>query len=120
MEIINDPSLDPLARDSYDVFVKKVRTNFLELYALILSGTLLYSKLTTNLVIGEEYNIPGGDFTPAITKQPTFMIAIMRSEDNTVTDISHIIKGAVLNDSVYDITITALEENYSNVTISIL
>lgn len=122
MEIINDPSLDPLARDSYDVFVKKVRTNFIELYTMLLTGAYFISIATTDLIATEdEITILGSSFTPQIVKQPTIMIAIMKDENDVVTDISQILQGAVLNNGYYDIKINAHpDDTYSSVTISVI
>ena len=101
--------------DDYNILVDKIN----EIVDVIYQSGYM-STYTLDLLINvAEYTISGALFSQPLTKQPILMRAVM-SDGTTITDISNIIQGAVLNNGVYDIVITPLEDNYSNVTISIL
>lgn len=87
----------------------------------VLFQTNYVSSYTVNLSASvDEYTISGSLFSTPLTKVPILLRAVMVDISGVVTDISDIIQGAVFNSGVYDIVITPLEDNYNNVTISIL
>lgn len=105
-----------LVIDDYNRLVDKInelidvlfQTNYVSSYTVNLSASV------------DEYTISGSLFSTPLTKVPILLRAVMVDISGVVTDISDIIQGAVFNSGVYDIVITPLEDNYNNVTISIL
>ena len=105
-----------LVIDDYNRLVDKInelidvlfQTNYVSSYTINLSASV------------DEYTISGSLFSTPLTKVPILLRAVMVDISGVVTDISDIIQGAVFNSGVYDIVITPLEDNYNNVTISIL
>ena len=78
------------------------------------------STKTVDLVISvDPVTIAGNSFNPPLIIKPSIGRAIQWTGDNGL-DVSEIISGYVKNGSYYDVVITPLEDNYSNVTISII
>ena len=78
------------------------------------------SSKTVNLTISaEQTTIPGNLFAPPLTIKPSIGRAIQWTGDNGL-DVSEIISGYVKNGNYYDVLINPLEDDYLNVTISII
>jgi len=105
-----------LVVDNYNTLADKIN----ELIDVLFQSNYMATYVTDLAINVAEVTISGTLFSQSLTKQPTLLRAVVKDEFGVVTDMSHIIQGAVYNNGIYDIVITPLEDNLNNVTISIL